>query len=120
MDPNNQTYATLKEYMLQVFELRLQMGAPGEQNTSYNATYTSTDNDSIGTITESIQNMQMANNAAAHSINENMSTITCENTDLRNIIGQMRREQANFSYATWVPTPPTQYTPVRSPTNLRN
>ena len=76
MDPNNQTYATLKEHMLQVFELRLQIDTAGGQNTAYNVTHPSTDDDSVGTIPKSIQNMQMANNAAAHTINENMLTST--------------------------------------------
>ena len=55
MEPEHQTYAMLKENMMQVFELRLQMGTSGEQNTSYNA-YRA-DDDLMGTITESLQNM---------------------------------------------------------------
>ena len=84
MDDEHQTYAMLKEYMIQAFELRLQMGTAGRQNTAYN-TY-GTDDDSIGTITKSLQNLQLANNAAASTINDNMSQITRETSELCAII----------------------------------
>ena len=82
MDPVYQTYATLKEPMMQAFKLRLQMGTEGGQNTVYSAAYNTTDNDSMGTITESLTNMQLANNAAATTINDNMSVITHKTAEL--------------------------------------
>ena len=113
MEPANQIYATLKEHMLQTFKLRLQMGTAQGKNTAFNDMYNIPDDDSIGTITESIQNMQMVNNAAACTINKNMSAITCETADLRNIIEQMKQERTNFLYAPWQPTPPAPYTLVQ-------
>ena len=74
MDAKNQTYAMLKEYTMQAFELRLQMGTAGKQNTAYNA-YGNDDN-LMGTITELLANMQLANNDVATSINNNMLAIT--------------------------------------------
>ena len=99
MDPEHQTYALLKEHMMQAFKLRLQMGTAGGQNTAYNAY--GADDDSMGTITESLQNMQMANNAAVSTINDNMSQITRETSELRAIIKQMKQERANNVYAPW-------------------
>ena len=71
MDPEHQTYTMIEEHMMQVSELRLQMGTAGRQNTAYNAY--GADDYWTGTITESLQNMQLANNAAASIINDNMS-----------------------------------------------
>ena len=47
MYPVNQTYITLKEHMMQAFELRLQMGTLGGQNTAYIASYNTTDDNSM-------------------------------------------------------------------------
>ena len=85
--------------MMQAFELRLQMGTVGGQNTAYNAY--GNDDDSMGTITESLANMQLANNAAATTINANMSQITRETAELRAIIEQMKQERANNAYVPW-------------------
>ena len=57
MEPENQTYNTLKEHMMQTFKLRLQMGTVGGQNTLYNTAYNTTNDNSMGTIIESLQNM---------------------------------------------------------------
>ena len=116
MDPENQTYATLKEHMMQAFELQLQMGTVGAQNTAYN-TYTN-DNDLMGTIAELLANMQLTNKAAAVTINDNMSVITCKTTELRAIIEQMKQEHANNTYAPWQPMQPPQYTPIQPYTAL--
>ena len=88
MNPKHQTYAMLKEHMVQAFELRLHMGTASRQNTAYNA-YGAND-DLMGTITKSLQNMQMANNTAASTINDNMSQITRETSELRAIIKQIK------------------------------
>ena len=102
MDPNNQTYTTFKEYMLQSFELRLQMGAPREAKTPCTTLPTT-----LRQITESIQNIQMANNTVAQTNNDNMSTITHNTADLQNLVEQMRQEQANYTYTTRALTPPS-------------
>ena len=44
------------------------------------------DNDSLGSITNSITQMQMANNANMQVLNENISTITVETRDLCSMI----------------------------------
>ena len=49
MEPKNQTYATLKEHMMQAFELRLQMGTSVDQNTAFNEMYNTTTDDLMGT-----------------------------------------------------------------------
>ena len=67
----------------------------------------------MGTITELIQNMQLANNVAAATIINNMLTITRETTELCVIIEQMKHKQANYAFATWQPIQPPQYTPIQ-------
>ena len=97
MDVEHQTYSMLKEDMMQAFELRLQMGTAGGQNTAYN-TYEN-NNDLMGTITELLQNIQLVNNAAVTTINDNMSQITRETSEWCAIIEQMKHERANNAYA---------------------
>ena len=59
-------------------------GQPG--GGAYYGANNATDDESIGTITGSLNNMQMANNASARTINENMSAMSRETQDLRIII----------------------------------
>ena len=71
MLPENQTYSTLKEHMLQAFELRLQMGISGQPGAqSFHGANNMMDDNSIDAITESLSHMQMANNALARTINK--------------------------------------------------
>ena len=60
MYPVNQINTTLKEHMLQAFELRLQMGTAGGQNRTHSVAYNITDGNSIRTITKSLNNMVIA------------------------------------------------------------
>ena len=53
MDDEHQTYAMLKEHMMQVFKLRLQVGTVDGKNTAYNAY--GDDENLMGTIMESLQ-----------------------------------------------------------------
>ena len=58
MLPENQTYAILKEYMLQAFELCLQMGNSGQPaGTAYYGVNNATDNSTIGTLTDFLNTM---------------------------------------------------------------
>ena len=65
--------------------------------------------DSIGAITESLSHMQMANNASARTINENMAAMSKETQELRSIIAQLQQQQANFAAIPYAPPP--QYMP---------
>ena len=110
MLPENQMYSTLKEHMLQAFELRLQMGISGQPGgQSFHGANNTMDDESIGAITESLSHMQMANNALARTINENMAAMSKETQELRSIIAQLQQQQANL--ATIPYTPPPQYAP---------
>ena len=94
-------YTPLKEHMIQAFELRLQMGTAGGQNTAHNTAYNTAGNNSMGTITESLNNMQLANNATATAINDNMLVITRKTAELQAIIEQMKHERATNAYKPW-------------------
>ena len=104
MLPENQTYAVLKEHMLQAFELRLQMGISGQPG-GFHGANNATDDDSIGAITESLSHMQMANNASARTINENMAAMSNETKELRSIIAHLQQQQANFAAMPYAPPP---------------
>ena len=111
MYTENQTYTTLKEHMIHAFELRLHIGTVGSQTTAYNAY--GNNNDLMGTITESLVSMQLANNAVATAISVNMSEITRKTAELQAIIEQMKQECANNTYNPWQPLPPREE-PTRS------
>jgi hypothetical protein len=94
----------LKEHMLQAFELRLQMGISGQPG-GFHGANNATDDDSIGAITESLSHMQMANNASARTINENMAAMSNETKELRSIIAHLQQQQANFAAMPYAPPP---------------
>ena len=84
------------------------------------------DNDSLGSITQSIANMQMANNANVQVLNENISTITAETRDLRSTLAAAQQQIAALLASqrvaapptpatVYIPTPPPAYTPVPPP-----
>jgi len=110
MLPDNQTCAALKEHMLQAFELRLQMGISGQPGGgAFHGANNAMDDDLIGAITESLSHMQMANNASARTINENMAAMSKETQELRSIIAHLQQQQANFAAIPYAPPP--QYAP---------
>ena len=108
MLPENWMYVMLKEHMLQALELHLQMGISGQLagNLYFGANNTK-DNNSISTIVELLNNMQMVNNASEYTINKNMSTISRESHELCSIIAHLQQQQANF--AAMPCAPPSQY-----------
>ena len=104
--PKNQTYSTLKEHMLQAYELWLQMGVSScPSNSLYYGTHNAINDDSIERITKPLTNMQLANNATTRTINKNISTITCKTMNLRNIVAQLQQQQANMSIGLFTPLP---------------
>ena len=72
METEHQTYATLKEHMMQAFELRLQMETWGDQNTAFNSMYNTADDNLMETIKKSIQT---CNSQTTHQ--QQPSTTTC-------------------------------------------
>eukprot|EP00957_Ditylum_brightwellii_P168816 12849283-Ditylum_brightwellii.AAC.1 len=106
MLPKEQTYAMLKKDMLQAFKLWLQMGISGcPAGNVYYGAHTTTKDDSVVTITNSLNNIQRVNNMVACTINENMSAITHETQDIQNIAGQLQHQQTNYSAASFASPP---------------
>ena len=82
-DANNQTWAEFKAHFSEAYDIRLQSGT-GMGNSYHGAANAiDGDDDSLGSITQSITNMHMAYNVNAQAMNDNMSTITAETASLR-------------------------------------
>eukprot|EP00957_Ditylum_brightwellii_P132871 10132359-Ditylum_brightwellii.AAC.1 len=85
------------------------MGISGRPaGNAYYRAHNAKDDSSISTIIDSITNMQMANNAAACTINNNMSVIICKTQDLPNLVNQLQQQQANYSVMPFMPPPQHQ------------
>ena len=73
------------------------------------------DNDSLGSITQSITNMQMAKNANVQVLNKNISTITAETRNLRSTLAAAQQQIAALLSGQRVAaplTPATVYVPT--------
>lgn len=112
----NKTWPGLKTHFTEAYDLLLTTGggttgAAGYQGANHT---TEDDDDSITSITASITNMHIANNANAQAINDNMSTITAETRELRAMInqlammaqGQMNQQQPSAYQPYYQPQPP--------------
>ena len=76
------------------------------------------DNDSLGSITQSIANMQMANNVNVQVLNKNISTITAETRDLCSTLAAAQQQIAALLVSQRMaapPTPVTVYIPIPTP-----
>ena len=79
--------------MFQAFKLRLQIGISGQpRGGAYYGVNNATDDKSIGTITELLNNMQIANNTPARTINEHMSAMSRETQELHSIITHLHQQ----------------------------
>ena len=76
------------------------------------------DDDSLGSITQSIANMQMANNVNVQVLNKNISTITAETRDLCSTLAAAQQQIAALLVSQRMaapPTPVTVYIPIPTP-----
>ena len=82
-DAMNQTWPEFKEHFAEAYDSRLASGAGTASQNGYHNAYNAVDDDSIGSIKESLAGLQMANNANCQQLNDNLSAITQESRDLR-------------------------------------
>ena len=81
-DAMNQTWPEFKEHFAEAYDSRLASGAGTASQNGYHNAYNAVDDDSIGSIKESLAGLQMANNANCQQLNDNLSAITQESRDL--------------------------------------
>ena len=86
-DENNKTWPEFKAHFSEAYEVQLQSGA-GTGNPYHGASNAveAEDDDSIGSITQSITNMQLANNANAQHMSDTMNSITNEMGNLSSLV----------------------------------
>jgi len=89
----NQTWPELKSHFTEAYEIQLTTGAGQAGYHSMNSAEAA-DDDSFHSIQQSVANIQMANNANAHQINENLSVMTEESKQQRALITQLQQQVA--------------------------
>ena len=84
-DVPNQTWPMLKAHFTEAYDLLLTTGGGTAAQAGYHGANNTCDDDddSLASINTSITNMQLANNANAQVLNDNVSAITAETRDLR-------------------------------------
>ena len=82
-DLANKTWPQFKEHFAEAYEIRCATGAGTAATHGYANNTIDDDDDSIDTIKDSLNNIQLANNANAQNMNENISAITQETSALR-------------------------------------
>ena len=126
---DNKTWPEMKSHFTEAYDLLLTTGGGTAGAAGYHgANYTAdNDDDSMTSITASITNMHIANNANAQAINDNMSTITAETRELRALVnqlammaqGQMTGQQPPAYQPYYQPQPPpVQPPPTQSAYNM--
>ena len=118
-DPANKTWPELKSHFGEAYEIRIASGTGTSRGHGYVNNVQEDDDDSIASITQSIQTIQVANNANAQVMNDNMSQITSETRSLRQALIETQQQLALLANAapippiTWQqPAPPPQFAPV--------
>jgi hypothetical protein len=110
----NKTWPELKLHFTEAYDLLLitrggTAGAAGYH--SANTTTTEEDDDSMTSITVSIANMHIANNANAQVINDNRSSITAKTPKLRAMIAQLALMAQGHATGQQLPVYSTYYQP---------
>ena len=80
------TWHQLKAHFTKVYDIRLTTGPGTTGMTCYHGAANVIDDDSLGSITQSIAQMQMTNNVNVYVLNENISTITAGMRYLRSTL----------------------------------
>ena len=83
LNPARKLWNDFKHHFVAVYELRLGSGPTAGAAGYYDAVAALSNNDSLGSISGSLAQMQMANNANTRVITDNMSAITNKTTGLR-------------------------------------
>ena len=123
-DKVNQIWSEFKSHFTEAHDVHLQSG--GETTNVYhgaaNAYDTADDDVSVGSITQSLTSMHLANNANAQSIHDTMSTITADTAALRAALAATQQQLALYSqqqpawaatqYPPQAPPPPPTYMPA--------
>ena len=94
-DGTNQMWSEFKSHFAEAYVIRLQSG--GKTTTMYHGAanaYDTADDDSVGSITQSLTNMHPANNANAQSIYDTMSAITADTVALRAALATTQQQPA--------------------------
>ena len=122
-DEVNKTWQQLKLHFEEAYEIRLASGrgTAGSHGYVNLMTDAETDDDSIASIKESINNIHIANNTNYAQIKEHLAVSRAETAALRAELAAAKQEMANYaksgtSTVTQVPTyvatpPPAYYTP---------
>jgi hypothetical protein len=116
-----QTWPMLKAHYTEAYNLLLTTGGGTARSAGYhgaNATTTEEDDKSMTSITNSIANMHIANNANVQVINSNMSNITAETRELRAMIAQLALMAQGQTTQQQHPAYPAYYQPTQPPQPL--
>ena len=108
-DEMNQTWPELKSHFAEAYDIRLHSGA-GATNIYHGAanTYEIADNDSLGSITQSLTSMHLANNANAQSMLDTMSELLAALAATQQHVALLLRAQPATQ---WTPPPPAYTAP---------
>ena len=77
-DPNDKNWQNLKAHFIAAYDAHLETGPTANTAGYHGAAAALSDDDSLGSITNSIAQMIMANNANIRAMNESMSTANAE------------------------------------------
>ena len=101
----DQTWAQLKEHFAEAYELQVGSNNNIYGQTANNAGEVFEEDDSIGSITQSIQQIQLANNASQQASMDAIEQLTAETAQLK---AQLQQQLAMMAMpAAWpVPPPP--------------
>ena len=115
---NQKTWHQLNAKFTEAYDRRLSFGAGTAGMAGYHGAANVVDDDSLGSITQSIANMQMANNVNVQVLNKNISTITAETRDLCSTLAAAQQQIAALLVSQRMaapPTPVTVYIPIPTP-----
>ena len=115
---NQKTWHQLNANFTEAYDRRLSSGAGTAIMADYHRAANVVDDDSLGSITQIIANMQMANNVNVQVLNKNISTIIAETRDLYSTLAAAQQQIAALLVSQRMaapPTPVTVYIPIPTP-----
>ena len=104
---NAKTWHQLKAHSTEAYNIRLSSGLGTAGMAGYHGTANAMDDNSLGSITQSISNTQIVNNANVQVLNENISTITAETRNLSSTLAAAQQQIAALLASQRVAAPPT-------------
>ena len=102
----DKTWATFEELFVKAYELRLDSSPIARAAGYHGAAHTLSNDDSLGSITGSIAQMQMANNANAQVFLGNLSAISTSTNELRQALVATQQQLAVLAQAVQQPNDP--------------